>query len=54
MAMAQMSVKLMPKGAHRRADGVGMIMAQLSMKAAIMKWSLEAEYTITTEMKQIH
>ena len=31
-----------------------MIMAQLSMKAAIMKWSLEAEYTITTEMKQIH
>ncbi len=36
MSMAQMSVKLMPKGAHRRADGVGMIMAQLSMKAAIM------------------
>ncbi len=35
MSMAQMLVKLMPNGAHRRADMVGMIMAQLSMKAAI-------------------
>ena len=35
MAMAQMSVKLMSPGAHRKADVVGMIMTQLSMKAAI-------------------
>jgi hypothetical protein len=39
MAFAQMSVKLMHKGEHRRADFVGMILAhQLSMKAAIKKW----------------
>ncbi len=35
LALAQMSVKLMSKGEHRRADIVGIIMAQLSMKAAI-------------------
>jgi len=29
-------------------------MAQLSMKAAIKKWGQEAEYAITTEMKQLH
>jgi hypothetical protein len=42
MSMAQMLVKLMPNGAHRRADVVGMIMAQLSMKAAIKNgaWKL--------------
>ncbi len=49
MSMAQMLVKLMPNGAHRRADVVGMIMAQLSMKAAIKKWGLEAEYAITNK-----
>ncbi len=38
MPMAQMSVKLMSKGAHRKADTVGLIMTQLSMKAAIKKW----------------
>ncbi len=54
MSMAQMLVKPIPNGAHRRADVVGMIMAQLSMKAAIKKWGLEAEYTITKEMKQLH
>jgi hypothetical protein len=54
MSMAQMSVKLMSKGAHREADVVGMIMAQLSMKAAIKKWGQEAEYTITKETKQLH
>jgi hypothetical protein len=54
MSMAQMLVKLMPNGAHRRADVVGMIMVQLSMKAAIKKWGLEAEYAITKEMKQLH
>ena len=53
MSMAQMSVKLMNKGAHRKADVVGMIMAQLSMKEeTIKKWGLEAEYTMTEEMKQ--
>ncbi len=43
MSMAQMLVKLIANGAHRRADVIGMIMAQLSMKAAIKKWGLEAE-----------
>jgi hypothetical protein len=54
ISMAQMLVKLIPNGAHMRADRVGMIMAQLSMKAAIKKWGLEAEYAITKEMKQLH
>jgi hypothetical protein len=31
-----------------------MILAQLSMKAAIKKWGQEAEYAITQEMKQLH
>ncbi len=54
MSMAQMSVKLMSKGAHMKPDTVGMIMAQLSMKAAIKKWGQEAEYVIAKEMKQLH
>ncbi len=54
MFMAQMPVKLMPNGAHGRADVVGMIMVQLSMKASIKKWGLKAEYAITREMKQLH
>ncbi len=54
MSMAQMAVKLMPNRAHRRACVVGMIMAKLSMKAAIKKWGLKAEYAITKEMKQLH
>ncbi len=37
VSMAQMSVKLMSPGVHRKADTVGMIMAQLSMKASIKK-----------------
>jgi len=46
MSMAQMSVKLMNKGAHRKADVVGMIMAQISMKIEpTKKWVLETEYT---------
>jgi hypothetical protein len=52
--MAQMSVKLMSPGVHRKADTVGMIMAQLSMKASIKKWGAEAEYVINKEMKQLH
>ncbi len=47
LSMAQMSVKLMSPGVHRKADTVGMIMAQLSMKASIKKWGAEAEYAIT-------
>ncbi len=35
MALAQMTVKLMSMGVHHKADIVGMIMAQLSMKTAI-------------------
>ena len=35
MALAQMSVKLMSPGVHRKVDIVGMIMAQLSMKAGM-------------------
>ncbi len=54
LSMAQMSVKLMLPGVHRKADTVGMIMAQLSMKASIKKWGAEAEYAITKEMKQLH
>jgi hypothetical protein len=54
MALAQMSVKLMTKGDHRRADLVGMTMAQLSMKAAIKKWGEQAKFAISKEMKQMH
>ncbi len=54
MIMAQMSVKLMSPGAHRQADVVRMIMAQLSMKAAIKKWGDEAKFAISKEMKQLH
>jgi hypothetical protein len=35
LSMAQMSVKLMLPGVHRKAITVGMIMAQLSMKVSI-------------------
>ncbi len=54
MAMAQMSVKLMSPGVHRWADIVGMMMAQLSMKAAIKKWGGQAKFAISKEMKQLH
>ena len=54
MAMAQMSVKLMSPGEHRWADLVGMVMAQLSMKAAIKKWGEQAKFAISKEMKQLH
>jgi hypothetical protein len=46
MSMAQMSVKLMSPGSHRRAYLAGMIMAQLSMKAAIKPWGQEVKYAI--------
>ena len=54
MAMAQMPVKLMSPGEHRKADIVGMIMVQLSMKATIKKWGERARYTISKETKQLH
>jgi hypothetical protein len=54
MTLAQMSVKLMSKGKHRMADLVGMVMAQLSMKAAIKKWGEQAKFAISKEMKQLH
>jgi hypothetical protein len=54
MAMAQMSVKLMSPGVHRWAYIVGMIMAQLSMKAAIKKWGDQAKFAISKEMKELH
>ncbi len=50
LCMAQRSVKCL----HRCADVVGMIMAQLSFKAAIKKWGEVAEQAITMEMKQLH
>ncbi len=53
MVMAQMSVKLMSPGVHRQADIVGMITAQLSMKAAIKMWGNQAKFAISKEMKQL-
>ncbi len=44
----------MSKGLHRKADMVGAVMAQLSMKAAIKKWGKDAELAITNEMQQLH
>ncbi len=54
MTMAQMSVKFMSPGVHRQANIVGMIMAQLSMKAAIKKWGDQAKFAISKKMKQLH
>ena len=53
-SLAQMSIKLMSKGVHRKADTVGAVMVQLSVKAAIKKWGRDAELAITNEMKQLH
>jgi hypothetical protein len=54
MALAKMSVKLMNEGIHQRADIVGMVMAQVLLKAALKKWGKEAEESIGKEMKQLH
>ena len=35
-------------------DIVGMVMAQVSMKAALKKWGKAAEQAITIEIKQLH
>jgi len=54
MALAQMSVKLMNKGIHQHADIVGMVMAQVSLKAALKKWGKEADESVGKDMKQLH
>jgi hypothetical protein len=54
LCMAQRSVKLMGKGLYRCADIVCMVMAQVSMKAALKKWGKAAEQAITIKMKQLH
>ncbi len=47
-------VNLMDKGVHPHADVVGMVMVQLSLKAAIKKWGDEAKYAVIAGMKQLH
>jgi hypothetical protein len=54
MAFAQMSVKLINKGTHQCADVVGMVMAQVSLKAAIKKWGKETVDSVGKEKKQLH
>ncbi len=54
LCMAQRSVKLMWKGLHRCTDIVGMVMAQVSMKAALKKWGKATEQAITIKMMQLH
>ncbi len=47
MAFAQMmSVKLMNMGTHQCSDVVGMVLAQVSLKAAIKNWGKEAVSSI--------
>jgi hypothetical protein len=54
LCMAQRSVKLMGKGLHRCANIVGMVMAQVSMKAALKKWGKATEQVKPIKMKQLH
>ncbi len=54
MSMAQMSVKLMSNGVHRNAGNVGMVMAQLSLKAVIKKWGDKSKYAVTAEIKHLN
>jgi hypothetical protein len=54
MALAKMSIKLMSKGTHQRADIVGMVMTQVSLKATLKKWGKEAEESVGKEMKQLY
>ncbi len=54
MALAKMSVKLMSKGIHLCADIVGMVMAQVSLKAALKKRGKEAEESVGNKLKQLH
>ena len=52
--MAQRLVKLMGKGLHRCSNIIGMVLAQVSMKAALKKWGKATEQVITIKMKQLH
>ena len=54
MAFAMMSVKLMNKGTHQCADVVGMVMAQVLLKASLKRWGREAEESVGKEMQQLH
>jgi hypothetical protein len=54
MAFAQMSIKLMKKGIHQCTDIVEMVMAQVSLKAALKKWGREAKESVGKEMRQLH
>jgi hypothetical protein len=54
LCMLQRSVKLMGMGLHRCADIIGMVMAQVSMKAALKKWGKATEQAITLKMKQLY
>ncbi len=54
LCMVQRLVKLMGKGMHRCADIVGMVMAQVSMEAALKKLGKDTEQAIIIKMKQLH
>jgi hypothetical protein len=54
LCMTQRSVKLMGKGLHRCEDSIGMVMAQVSMKATLKKLGKVAEQAIIINMKQLH
>jgi hypothetical protein len=54
IALAKMSVKLMNKRIHQRADIVGMVMPQVLLKTALKKWGKEAEESVGEEMKQLN
>ncbi len=49
VTLAKMSIKLMNKGIHQRTDVVGMVMAQVLLKAALKKWDKEAEESVGIE-----
>ncbi len=42
------------KDIHQRADIVGMVMAQVSLKAALEKWGREDKDSVGKEMMQLH
>jgi hypothetical protein len=54
LCMAQRLVKLIGKGLHRCTDIIGMVMAQVSMKAALKKWGKATEQAMTIKKKQLH
>jgi hypothetical protein len=54
LCIVQRLVKLIGKVLQRCADIVGMVMAQVPMKAALKKWGKAAEHAINIEIKQHH